>query len=673
MQRFTVSRDDRYHEAWPSICVAADGNLVCSYAEADRHGGGAVPSAVVRISDDEGGTWSQPIVVDTLMDRPASGYFMCRSIVRLLDGTLLLAADWNRTESIAGPSERWYAHRGLPWNWTFDRDSGPLSEAWLYRSLDHGRTWSGPEKTGCLTTSLNLRQISDGTLFLSGGHFRTAGEYEEQVLYRSEDAGRTWSDPISVVDDRRLLCSEGDLVELPDGTLVLYIRCDNNPARTGMKALSSDGGRSWDGPYAAGYWPIIGRVNAGLLSSGEVLVVHRMGGFAPQHWFGYFIEDRETALARPPNRPVTRRNPPATVWGTIDNDTSPHADHGYGDWVELPGGDVYVVNYLVDDAPVDRPQIRGYRIPRDELFLPRRNQKIDFAPPEYRRGKLAGQAGWVRQIPALWGTTEWLERVDYGPLGNYVVIDGERMTGSRNLGGNEEVVRLDVGPYDLERETVALTLVHRGRQRVAIVRLADQDANTIVELRSDSVYDDLWLRDNRSVPYRSGVAAGTGVVAQRHPPGRRHRDGGHRNRERPRGRTMGHRHPRRLLPAPLGAGRDRDRPGGRGWLLRGQHRHRSDHGVTSAPGRRGRARSAASSRSTLTREVTARPTAVAGRGGFGAQEGGAPKWQQNRNRESANGRRTGCSDALPAWPGWTCPRVSGTGSTRASSAGGSTT
>ena len=510
MQRFTVSRDDRYHEAWPSICVAADGNLVCCYAEADRHGGGAVPSAVVRISDDEGSTWSEPIVVDTLMDRPACGYFMCRSIIRLLDGTLLLAADWNRTESIAGPSERWYAHRGLPWNWTFDPDSGPLSEAWLYRSLDHGRTWSGPEKTGCLTTSLNLRQISDGTLFLSGGHFRTAGEYEAQVLYRSEDAGRTWSEAITVVDDRRLLCSEGDLVEMSDGTLVLYIRCDNNPAGTGMKAFSSDGGRSWDGPYAAGYWPIIGRVNAGLLSSGEVLVVHRMGGFAPQHWFGYFIEDRETALARPPNLPATRRNPPATVWGTIDNDTSPHADHGYGDWVELPGGDVYVVNYLVDDAPVDRPQIRGYRIPRDELFFPRRNRKIDFTPPAYRRGKLAGQAGWVRQIPALWGTTEWLERVDYGPLGNYVVIDGERMTGSRNLGGNEEVVRLDVGPYDLERETVAVTLVHRGRQRVAIVRLADQDANTIVELRSDSVYDDLWLRDNRSVPYRSGIVAGTG-------------------------------------------------------------------------------------------------------------------------------------------------------------------
>ena len=256
--------------------------------------------------------------------------------------------------------------------------------------------------------------------------------------------------------------------------------------------------------------------------------------------------------------------------------------------MELPGGDVYVVNYLVDDAPVDRPQIRGYRIPRDELFSPRRPRKIDFTPPEYRRGKLAGQAGWVRQIPALWGTTEWLERVDYGPLGNYVVIDGERMTGSRNLGGNEEVVRLDVGPYDLERETVAVTLVHRGRQRVAIVRLTDQDANTIVELRSDSVYDDLWLRDNRSVPYRSGIAAGTGwrrsvlrlaggtVTVTT---GTVEDDPG----AEPWATVI----PDDSYPAARGTGRDRGRPGRRGRLLRGQHRHRNDHGVTgvSSPGR----------------------------------------------------------------------------------------
>ena len=55
---------------------------------------------------------------------------------------------------------------------------------------------------------------------------------------------------------------------------------------------------------------------------------------------------------------------------------------------------------------------------------------------------------------------------------------------------------------------VELTVTHRGRQRVAILRLDDQDANTIVELRSDSVYDEVWARDNRSVPYLSGIEGG---------------------------------------------------------------------------------------------------------------------------------------------------------------------
>ena len=508
MQRFTVSRDDRYHEAWPSVCIAGNGNLVCSYAEADRHGGGAVPSAVVRLSEDEGATWSEPIVVDTLMDRPESGYLMCRSVIRLQDDSLLLGGDWNKTDTLRGPSERWYAHRGMPWGWSFDPANGLLREAWLYRSTDHGLTWTGPERTGCMTASLNLKQVSDGTVFLSGTHFHVAGMEEVQVLYRSEDNGRTWSDAIPVVADRRFLAAEGDIAEMPGGDLVMYIRSDDNPARTGMKAISHDGGRTWEGPYAAGYWPIVGRVNAGVLASGEVLVVHRVGGFEPQNWFGFFVESPDTALAPTPNRPEARMNPPADGWGMIDNDTSPFADHGYGDWVELPGGDVYAVNYLVDTASEDRPQIRGYRLRRDELLAPSRELTIDFAPPEYRRGKLAGQAGWVRQIPELWRTTEWLEQVDYGPLGNNVVIDGERMTGSRNVGGLEEVVRRDVGPYDLEREVVELTVTHRGRQRVAILRLDDQDANTIVELRSDSVYEELWARDNRSVPYLSGIEVG---------------------------------------------------------------------------------------------------------------------------------------------------------------------
>ena len=514
MQTYTISRDDRYHEAWPSICMAANGNLVCSYAEADRHGGGALPSAIVRISEDEGATWSEAIPVETLMDRPEAGYIMCRSIIRLLDDSLLLAVDWNKTESIRGVSERWYAHRGLPWNWNFDPISGHNAEALLYRSFDNGVTWTGPERTGCLTTSLNVRQISDGTLFLSGTHFRCEGLSEDQVFFRSTDNGRTWSDAIQVTEPIAAITGEADLVEMPGGELITYIRSDDNPSGVGMKSISTDGGLTWEGPFAAGYWPTSGRINAGLLSTGEVMVTHRVGGFHPQAWFGYFIEEPETAIERIPNEPEARLNPPASVWGMIDNDTSPHADHGYGDWIELPNGDVYVVNYIVDNAPEDRPQIRGYRLSRDDLVRQQeRELLIDFSAPTFRRGKLAGQAGWVQQRPELWDTTEWLEDPGADYLGNYVVVDPKEgngsseftITGSRNRGGNEEVVRRDIGPYDLLRENVEVTMTHRGRQRVAIVRLVDERSKTIVELRSDHVYNDIWARDQRSYFYHSGI------------------------------------------------------------------------------------------------------------------------------------------------------------------------
>lgn len=66
IRQFTVSRDDTHHEAWPYLCIASNGDLLCSYAEADAHGGGALPRTMVRVSKDQGRTWCKPIAVDTL-------------------------------------------------------------------------------------------------------------------------------------------------------------------------------------------------------------------------------------------------------------------------------------------------------------------------------------------------------------------------------------------------------------------------------------------------------------------------------------------------------------------------------------------------------------------------------------------------------------------------------
>ena len=493
MEPFTISRDERYHEAWPNICIAPNGDLVCSYAEADVHGGGAVPSAVVRISEDEGRTWSEPIVVDTLLNRPRDGFMMCRSVIRLQDGSLLLAVDWTRTDFTRPP--------GAAHNWSNDPANGACGEVRLYRSFDNGQTWTGPEKTGCLAVSLNIKQISDGTLFISAEHYHAEGEWWSQMLYRSTDNGKSWSEPITVLNDPRWDANEGDMVEMPGGELVMYLRENRSRTMIGMKAISYDGGATWEGPFAAGKWPINGRVSAGLLTSGDVLVMHRVGGFALQHQFGFFVESPETALAKLPYDHRAGLQPPAGLrWGIIDNDTSAHPDYGYGGWEELPSGDVYAVNYIVDDAPRNRPQIRGYRISRRELLDPIRDMDIDFEPPAFKRGKLNSQHGWVQQKPELW-LTRGLAPGALGNLGNYVIVDhsGEHshtgkasITGTRSEDGGEEVLRRDVGPYDLLQEDIHISLTHTGRQQFGIFRVLDASGRTIVELRSDFVHERLW-------------------------------------------------------------------------------------------------------------------------------------------------------------------------------------
>ena len=51
----------------------------------------------------------------------------------------------------------------------------------------------------------------------------------------------------------------------------------------------------------------------------------------------------------------------------LDYDRSPNADTGYTGFVAYPDGEIYVVNYIVDDAP--KAQIRGYSFRKDNFLI----------------------------------------------------------------------------------------------------------------------------------------------------------------------------------------------------------------------------------------------------------------------------------------------------------------
>ena len=52
----------------------------------------------------------------------------------------------------------------------------------------------------------------------------------------------------------------------------------------------------------------------------------------------------------------------------IDYDRSPYADLGYSGWVQFPDGEIYIVQYIVDDA-WDKGQIRGYALQPGDFML----------------------------------------------------------------------------------------------------------------------------------------------------------------------------------------------------------------------------------------------------------------------------------------------------------------
>ena len=47
---------------------------------------------------------------------------------------------------------------------------------------------------------------------------------------------------------------------------------------------------------------------------------------------------------------------------------SPHSDTGYTGGVQFDDGEIYVVNYIMDDA--DKAQIRGYSFYPTDMVLP---------------------------------------------------------------------------------------------------------------------------------------------------------------------------------------------------------------------------------------------------------------------------------------------------------------
>lgn len=354
IEKFPVSRDDEIYEAFPDVALTDSGKLVCVFAECTHHKDREYTCIMLTESTDRGRTWSaKQRLTNPLHKSTDDAYWNCARISVLSDDRLVAVVD-----RISGRNE--------------GADDGGHQQNVLFFSEDDGATWDGPHETpveGIVPDQLiELRHGQHAGRWLLSAHTvlgSRVNPYWVQRVWFSDDRGATWSGPIHIAGEPLLRLCEGSIVELPEGQLACFLRENSGQGWDAHKAISNDGGATWSTPVPFPM-PACHRPVAGVLKSGHVLIVHRYmhGG---KGWVGWWTQNTFAAWTDVESVLAPRRCDARCRIMPIDFDRSAESDTGYTGWVQFDDGEIYVVNYILDDAP--KGQIRGYAFREQDIIL----------------------------------------------------------------------------------------------------------------------------------------------------------------------------------------------------------------------------------------------------------------------------------------------------------------
>ncbi len=340
VKKFSVSNDKNIYEAWPDIVLTDSGKLICVFSECTHHTNRENARLMITESTDRGRTWSPKT---PLTEKGTDVFFFnCARISKLNDGSLAILCD-----KIEGRNEE-------------------NAVVYLWRGDSDGKNWSEPVALPCRgIVPDKLLQLKNGRLIV-GAHLKNQSTgMLEQYLWYSDDDAKTWSERITVAADKAYNICEVSFLETTDGVLVAFMRENSAKGYDCLKAISYDNGESWS---KLGFAPLPGchRPVSGFLNDGSVMLTYRfLQGKSDgdvinyQNTFAaFFTEDVAKKLDR--DEQQTRIMP-------LDYDRNPKPDTGYTGWVQFDDGEIYIVNYIKDDA--NKAQIRGYSLTLEDVIL----------------------------------------------------------------------------------------------------------------------------------------------------------------------------------------------------------------------------------------------------------------------------------------------------------------
>ncbi|MBE6619308.1 MAG: exo-alpha-sialidase [Ruminococcaceae bacterium] len=340
LKKFVVSRDDSIYEAWPDLTLTPSGKLICTFTECTYHTSRDLSRIMITESLDRGRTWSQKRPFTEMTN--GDSYFNNSRVSVLNDGRIAVVCD------------------------RVDGDENYASQIWIWLSEDDGNTWGEPKVYPfCGIVPDKLKQLKTGRIILAAHHKNHETGKIEQYLWYSDDNMENWSERIIVASDARYNLCEASILECHDGTLVAFMRENSLDGIDCLKTISYDNGETWSEVYRSNL-PGCHRPVSGFLPDGNVLISYRFitGGIRP---YAFVSQNTFFAICNEESVKATDRRKQGYRIVPLDYDRSYTADTGYTGWVAFPDGEIYMVNYIVDDAP--KAQIRGYSFYTDSLLV----------------------------------------------------------------------------------------------------------------------------------------------------------------------------------------------------------------------------------------------------------------------------------------------------------------
>lgn len=342
IEKYMISRDDSVYEAWPDLVLTASGKLICIFSECVHHKDRSKTRIVMKESTDRGRSWGEKIYLTE--QTTGTYYWNCGRISRLSYNRLVIVCD-----KVYGGGES----KAVNYLWFSDSD---------------GQSWEGPFETPATgIVPDKLLELKSGRWILSAHEKSPVHGFLEQKLWYSDNKGETWSDPIIVASQEGLKLCEVSILQIPDGTLVAFLRENSAIGLDCYKAISYDEGETWEGLYTV---PLPGchRPVSGFLNSGMIMITYRFTQGEKRHpkylldFVNFFaaLTDVDSVKMRERKEQWTRIMP-------IDYDRSKYPDCGYSGWVQFEDGEIYIAQYIVDDAP--NAQIRGYSFREEDIML----------------------------------------------------------------------------------------------------------------------------------------------------------------------------------------------------------------------------------------------------------------------------------------------------------------